>query len=106
MASQLPELPLLPESVRHLHQLLFLLLLLHHHHRLNLGVGGTDVEYQTQIDTLLQAGAGAEKYPSIIAADNDVALHWTESEYTIPMADIGIGGAMYIRSNQIHPCPC
>ena len=47
----------------------------------NLGVGGTDVEYQTQIDTLLQAGAGAEKYPSIIAADNDVALHWTESEF-------------------------
>ncbi|MDE6759835.1 MAG: ABC transporter substrate-binding protein [Lachnospiraceae bacterium] len=58
----------------------------------NLGLGGTDIEYQTQIDTLLQAGAGAEKYPSIIAADNDVALHWTESEYTIPMADIGIGG--------------
>ncbi|MGN0154833.1 MAG: ABC transporter substrate-binding protein [Lachnospiraceae bacterium] len=58
----------------------------------NLGLGGTDVEYQTQIDTQLQAGSGAEKYPSIIAADNDVALHWVQSEYTIPLADIGIGG--------------
>lgn len=57
----------------------------------NLGLGGTDIEYQTQIDTLLQ-NPDSEKYPSIIAADNDVALHWTQSEYTLPLADIGIGG--------------
>ena len=59
---------------------------------INLGLGGTDAEYVTQIDTALQAGTSAEKYPSILAADNDLALHWAESEYTLPMADIGIGG--------------
>lgn len=58
----------------------------------NLGVGGTDPEYQTQIDAQLQAGTGAEKYPSIIAADNDVALHWVQSDYTLNLADIGVGG--------------
>jgi ABC-type glycerol-3-phosphate transport system substrate-binding protein len=66
----------------------------------NLGLGGTDIEYQTQIDTLLQAGAGAEKYPSIIAADNDVALHWSQSEYTLPLADLGIGGDDYANMYQ------
>ena len=58
----------------------------------NLGVQGTDPEYQTQIDAQLQAGLGAEKYPSIIAADNDVALHWVQSDYTLNLADIGVGG--------------
>lgn len=59
----------------------------------NLGLGGTDAEYRTQIETLLTAGVnGTDKYPSIIAADNDVALNYTQSEYTVPMADIGIGG--------------
>lgn len=59
----------------------------------NLGLGGTDAEYRTQIETLLTAGVnGTDKYPSIIAADNDVALNYTQSEYTVPMADLGIGG--------------
>lgn len=59
----------------------------------NLGLGGTSDEYKTAIEALLQNGyAGSDKYPSIIAADNDVALNYTQSEYTVPMSDIGIGG--------------
>lgn len=61
---------------------------------INLGMGGTDDEYKTAIATLLEAGiSGSDKYPSIIAADNDVALNYTQSDYSLPMADIGIGGA-------------
>lgn len=52
-----------------------------------LGVGGTDDEYKTGIDTALTSG---DKYPSLIPADGDVAKYWSEDDSkTLNLADIG-----------------
>lgn len=61
----------------------------------NLGVGGTSVEYKTQLETLITAGNTGDQYPSIIAMDNDVAKGFLESDYTVSMDSIGITPAMY-----------
>lgn len=62
------------------------------------GQGGTTYEYKTTIDTAFSNG---NKYPSIIAADNDVAKLWSEdSSKTIPLEQIGITNEMY--SNAYH----
>lgn len=57
------------------------------------GQGGTTYEYKTTVDT---AFSGGSKYPSIVAADNDVAKLWSEdSSKTIPLSRIGITEEMY-----------
>lgn len=61
----------------------------------NLGVSGTDGTYQTAIDTAL---AGGDKYPSIIAMDNDVAKYYTETENTLALSSIGITNDMYANA--------
>ena len=62
----------------------------------NLGLGGTSSEYQTAIETLLQAGTtGTDKYPSIIATDSDLTLNYVQSDYTLPMSELGIGEEDY-----------
>ncbi len=64
----------------------------------NLGVSGTDGTYQTAVDTAMEAG---DKYPSLIAADNDVAKYYTEDDSkTIALADIGITDEMYANAYQ------
>ena len=62
----------------------------------NLGCSGTDGSYQTAIDTLIENND--EKFPSIIAADNDVAKYYTESDLTLSMASVGITDAMYANA--------
>ena len=64
----------------------------------NLGCSGTDGTYQQTIDELLETGASADKYPSIIAADNDVAKYYTESDYTVSMESVGITDEMYANA--------
>ncbi|HAL03368.1 MAG TPA: carbohydrate ABC transporter substrate-binding protein [Lachnospiraceae bacterium] len=60
------------------------------------GQSGTSYEYKTTIDT---AFANGSKYPSIIAADNDVAKLWSEdSSKTIALNKIGITDEMYANS--------
>lgn len=62
----------------------------------NLGISGTDGTYQTAIDTLIDNND--EKFPSIIAADNDVAKYWTESDKSLAMSEIGITPEMYANA--------
>ncbi|MCR5654740.1 MAG: extracellular solute-binding protein [Lachnospiraceae bacterium] len=64
---------------------------------INLGVSGTDGTYQTAIDTAMEAG---DKYPSLFAADNDVAKYYTESDMTMVLADAGITNDMYANAYQ------
>lgn len=60
------------------------------------GQGGTSYEYKTSIDTAFTAGS---KYPSIVAADIDVAKLWSEdSEKTIALSEIGITEDMYANA--------
>lgn len=63
----------------------------------NLGVSGTDGTYQTAVDTAMQGG---DKYPSIIAMDNDVAKYYTESDNTLALSEIGITSDMYANAYQ------
>lgn len=62
----------------------------------NLDLGGTSAEYQTKIDQAIKAG-GAE-VPSIVAADNDVALVFAEKDYTIALEDAGLTLDMYANA--------
>lgn len=56
---------------------------------INLGVSGTDGTYQDAIDTIFDNGG--DKYPSLIPADNDVALWWAEDDdKTLDLASIGL----------------
>ncbi len=61
----------------------------------NLGVSGTDGTYQTAVDTAMQGG---DKYPSIIAMDNDVAKYYTETDNTLALSSIGITDEMYANA--------
>lgn len=63
----------------------------------NLGVSGTDGTYQTAVDTAMQGG---DKYPSIIAMDNDVAKYYTETDNTLSMESLGITSDMYANAYQ------
>ncbi len=63
----------------------------------NLGVSGTDGTYQTAIDTAMESG---DKYPSIIAMDNDVAKYYTETDNTLALSSIGITNDMYANAYQ------
>lgn len=62
----------------------------------NLGISGTDGTYQTAVETAIESGD--EKYPSLIAADNDVAKNFTESDYTLNLSEIGITEDMYANA--------
>ena len=62
----------------------------------NLGVSRTDGTYQTAVETAIETGD--EKYPSLIAADNDVAKNFTESDYTMNLADAGLTDDMYANA--------
>lgn len=54
----------------------------------NLGMSGTDGKYQDAVDTAFTSG---DKYPSLIPADNDVALWWAEDDdKTLDLASIGL----------------
>jgi ABC-type glycerol-3-phosphate transport system substrate-binding protein len=65
---------------------------------INLGVSGTDGTYQTAVDTAMESG---DKYPSLIAADNDVAKYYTEDDSkTIALSEIGITNDMYANAYQ------
>ena len=53
----------------------------------NLGVSGTDGTYQDAVDTAF----ASDKYPSLIPADNDVALWWAEDDdKTLDLGTIGL----------------
>ena len=59
---------------------------------INLGVSGTGDDYKTGIDTALTSG---DKYPSLIPADNDVALYWAEDDdKTLDLTTIGIDSSL------------
>ena len=62
----------------------------------NLGVSGTDGTYQTAVETAIETGD--EKYPSLIAADNDVAKNFIESDYTMNLSDAGLTKDMYANA--------
>lgn len=62
----------------------------------NLGCSGTDGSYQEQIDQLIESKA--DKFPSIICADNDVAKYYSETDLTLSMSSIGITDAMYANA--------
>ena len=68
-------------------------------HYVNLGCSGTDGTYQTAVDTAIESGAA--EYPSLIAADNDVAKYYTEDDSkTIALSEIGITDGMYANAYQ------
>ncbi|MDE7252999.1 MAG: hypothetical protein K2O32_08675 [Acetatifactor sp.] len=55
---------------------------------INLGMSGTDGKYQDAVDTAFASG---DKYPSLIPADNDVALWWAEDDdKTLDLGSIGL----------------
>lgn len=57
------------------------------------GQSGTGPEYKTTVDTAFDGG---DKYPSLVAADNDVAKYWSEdSSKTIALSEIGLTDEMY-----------
>ncbi len=58
----------------------------------NLNCGGQDESYQTTVNAALEAGA--DKYASIILADESVAKIWSESDATLDLAEIGITDEM------------
>lgn len=60
------------------------------------GQSGTGAEYKTTVDTAFQGG---DKYPSLVAADNDVAKYWSEdSSKTVALSDIGLTAEMYANA--------
>ena len=62
----------------------------------NLAVGATSDDYKIAIETLLQAGNSENsKYPSIIATDSDMTMSYIQSDYTLPMSELGIGESDY-----------
>lgn len=60
----------------------------------NLNVSGTTDEYPAKI-----AGAvDSDKYPSIFAADESLALNFMEQNYVAPLSEAGITAEMYAES--------
>ncbi len=58
----------------------------------NLDVGANSGDYKTGLETLLQSHyEEVEKYPSIIALDHSIALDYVQSDYTLPLSELGIG---------------
>ena len=62
----------------------------------NLEVGANSGDYSATLETLLQSHyEEAAQYPSIVVLDNSIALDYVQSDYTLPMTGVGIGGEDY-----------
>ncbi len=64
----------------------------------NLDVSGTGEEYKSSVANAVSAGG--DNVPSVIAADNDVALYFAEQSWTVPLSDIGLTSEMYANAYQ------
>lgn len=62
----------------------------------NLDLSGTGEEYPAKIQAAIDAGG--DLVPSIVAADNDVALSFMERDYIVPVTDLGITMDMYANA--------
>lgn len=62
----------------------------------NLELGSTSADYREIINEELEKGfKKSERYPSIIALDENVALDYIESDQTLSMSEIGLGGKAF-----------
>jgi hypothetical protein len=64
----------------------------------NFGISGTDGEYQQKIEGLITNKD--EKYPSLVAMDNDVAKYFLETDDAIALDEVGITADMYKNAYQ------
>lgn len=64
----------------------------------NLDVSGTGEEYKTGVQNAVSAGG--DNVPSIVAADNDVALYFAQQDWAIPVTDAGLTLDMYKNAYQ------
>jgi len=64
----------------------------------NLDVSGTGEEYKTGIQNAINAND--DNVPSIVAADNDVALYFAQQDWAIPLEDAGLTLDMYKNAYQ------
>lgn len=64
----------------------------------NLDVSGTGEEYKTGIQNAI--AANDDNVPSIVAADNDVALYFAQQDWAIPVTDAGLTLDMYSNAYQ------
>ncbi|MGN0151810.1 MAG: hypothetical protein ACI39Q_04985 [Wujia sp.] len=64
----------------------------------NLDVSGTGEEYKTGIQNAV--AADDDNVPSIVAADNDVALYFAQQDWAIPVTDAGLTMDMYKNAYQ------
>jgi ABC-type glycerol-3-phosphate transport system substrate-binding protein len=62
----------------------------------NLDMSGTSDEYSAKLQAAVDAGG--EMVPSIIAADNDVAVSFMMRDYVVPVSEIGITAEMYANA--------
>lgn len=62
----------------------------------NLDMSGTGEEYPAKLQAAIDAGG--DLVPSIIAADNDVALSFMQRDYIVPVTDIGLTLDMYANA--------
>lgn len=62
----------------------------------NLDLSGTGEEYPAKIQAAIDAGG--DLVPSIVAADNDVALSFMQRDYIVPVTDLGITMDMYANA--------
>ncbi len=66
-------------------------------HCINLGVSGTDGEYQKLVDTAFTS----DKYPSIIPCDDTVALYYIQDDdKTLDLHSVGLTDEMYANAYQ------
>ncbi len=64
----------------------------------NLDVSGTGEEYKTGIQNAVSADD--DNVPSVVAADNDVALYFAQQDWAIPVTDAGLTLDMYKNAYQ------
>ena len=64
----------------------------------NLDVSGTGEEYKTGIQNAV--AADDDNVPSVVAADNDVALYFAQQDWAIPVTDAGLTLDMYKNAYQ------
>lgn len=64
----------------------------------NLDVSGTGEEYKTGIQNAVSANG--DNVPSVVAADNDVALYFAQQDWAIPVTDAGLTLDMYKNAYQ------
>lgn len=64
----------------------------------NLDVSGTGEEYKTGVQNAVSADD--DNVPSIVAADNDVALYFAQQDWAIPLSEAGLTLDMYSDAYQ------